>query len=157
MAEEKLEWEVTSPESRIAGESLIYTAGVVLFILICRFITALRKLYFSNPRIAPGHPIRRSSSNNTASPSSQQLGFVLRLYFVFLIKHNKYFSFKKKKSIINILILFRYLIRDVQFATWFHVIEEISVRVLENDYELHTCLHLILEPGHDAQYIHFLL
>ncbi|WOG89429.1 hypothetical protein DCAR_0208667 [Daucus carota subsp. sativus] len=74
MAEEKLEWEVTSPESRIAGESLIYTAGVVLFILICRFITALRKLYFSNPRIAPGHPIRRSSSNNTASPSSQQLG-----------------------------------------------------------------------------------
>ncbi|KAK1375867.1 START domain-containing protein [Heracleum sosnowskyi] len=71
MEEEKLKWEVTSPENTIAGGWLIYTSGVILIILISRLINTLRKLYFSNSQIAPAQPPSRLNSSVKSSSQSQ--------------------------------------------------------------------------------------
>lgn len=73
MEEVKLKWEVTSPENTIAGGWLIYTTGVILIILISRFMNTLRKLYFSNSRIAPANT-PRCLNNSVKSSSQSQLG-----------------------------------------------------------------------------------
>lgn len=83
--EEKLKWEVTSPENKFVGGWLTYTIGVVLIILIYGFITTVRKLFFSNSRSAPAPPPRR---NKTSASSSSQLGFVFWLYVYFYFVKN---------------------------------------------------------------------
>lgn len=107
MEDLKLKWQVTSPENRIAGGWLTYTTGVILIILIYRFIITIRKLYFSNSQIAPAQPPLRSNNSVKSSSQSQsqsQLGFVFFLYFIIL------------QLIVCIVILFKQLYKHIEIV-----------------------------------------